>query len=503
MTKATRLCVGSRDGWKISLLLAILTLAGAGSAVWAQSEGEPPKTKHIPQTVQRVRLSINHSVALEFSTPIKKVVMADDKIAAAKIMSPKLVMITGRIFGFTQLVIWDKDNRQFLYDIRVDIDLSQLEQTLRDAAPRAEIKAYSILDNVVISGTVPDAPTADRLIELAKVFAAKVLNQLHVAGTHQILLRATIAEVVREAVRQLGLNGTFFGAKAFGGSNLDLINPTTIGLAKDTLIPIGLPNSFQIGSPGLGVAPTTTLYFGLPSSQLELFLLAMERDSLIRILAEPTQVTLSGHEASFVAGGELPIPTPTDDGLAITFREYGIKLRFLPVVQAGQIIRLDMTTEVSEPDFTNAVQIAGMTIPGFTKRRTHAVVEVGAGQTFAIAGLLSESMRGISTRIPGAGSLPVLGALFRSVNYQRSQTELIVLITADFAAPMNPEQVTYIPGADLQTPTDWQLYGLGMLYDDTIERSVSTTQPAQASVLPPGPLRGPWGPEQAQADSDE
>jgi pilus assembly protein CpaC len=251
----------------------------------------------------------------------------------------------------------------------------------------------------------------------------------------------------------------------------------------------------------MAVSPNTTLYFGLPRAQMELFLQAMAENSLVKVLAEPNLVAISGQQAEFLAGGELPIPTPNENGIAITFREFGIRLRFQPVVQAGEMIRLNVMSEVSEPDFTNAVQISGFTVPGIHTRRAQTVVEVGSGQTFAIAGLLSESVRGIATRVPGAGDIPVLGALFRSVRYEKAETELVILITPDLASPLNPNEVTYIPGQDLNSPNDWQLYGLGLLQDNTKKCDPAAKEPAQPSFAPPAPLCGPWGVQMPQSNA--
>jgi len=480
-----------------SVTLVQLFLGPSGYAQQQKANpGNPPKLVKLSRATEHISLSVNQSLALEFTQPVKKTAIANDQIASISVVSPKLVLVTGKSFGFTQLVLWDEAGGQYVYDIRVDVDMRRLEKTLRDAAPTAKVRVSSILDTVVLAGVVPDAPTAARLVALANVFARKVNNQLQTAGIQQVLLRATVAEISRKAVRTLGLNGAFFGAKAFGGSNLDLINPTSIGLQGGTAVPIDPPNHFQImGS--LGVAPTSTLYFGLPRTQMELFLKAMQENSLLRVLAEPNLIALSGQQAEFLAGGEFPVPTPSEDGLTITFREFGVRLKFRPVVQAGQIIRITVTSEVSEPDFTNAVQIAGLTIPGLNTRRTQTVVEVGSGHTFAIAGLLSESIRGIVNKIPGIGSLPILGALFRSVNYERSESELIVLVTPELASPLTAEQVSYIPGQNVFAPNDWQLYGLGLLQDDTAKGT--TTQPAQAPRLLPGPLYGPWGPSRTDA----
>ena len=454
-------------------------------------------SKQVTQNVsqpQQLKVSVNQTLSLSFSVPIKRAVIANEKVAAVSIISPKQVIITGKTFGFSQLLLWDETGEQLLYDVRVDVDMQRLAATIRDATPRAKVDVSTILDTVVLSGTVPDAPTAERIVNLAKIFAGKVENQLIVAGNQQVLLRATVAEVSRGAIRALGLNGTFFGAKAFGGSNVNMLNPTSIGLLKDTPVPIDVPNHFQISGADLVVNPTSTLYFGLPRAQMELFLQAMQDNSLVKVLAEPNLVAISGQSAEFLAGGELPVPTPTENGLAITFREFGIRLKFLPVVQAGGMIRISVTSEVSEPDFTNAVQISGLTIPGIQKRMAQTVVEVGSGQTFAIAGLLSENVRGVASRVPGVGQIPILGALFRSVRYERHETELVILITPDIASPLNPNEVNCVPGRENVVPNDWQVYGMGLL--EGCPSSSVVPEPAQPRFSPPGPLCGPWGPQQ-------
>jgi pilus assembly protein CpaC len=471
-------------------LCAVLLVVAGGTLSIGLAENQTPPN---PLTPQQVSISINQSLPLSFTVPIKRAAIADDKVATVNVISPKLVTITGKAFGFTQVILWDEMGGQTLYDVRVDMDMTRLAATIKQAAPRANIAVSTILDSVILTGTVPDAPTADRIVALAKIFAGKVQNQLIVAGSQQVLLRATIAEVSKEAIRALGINGTFFGSQAFGGSNQSMLNPTSIGLQANRLVPIDVPNQFQITGPDMQVQTTTPYYFGLPHAQLELFLQAMQENRLVRILAEPNLVAISGQHAEFLAGGQIPIPTPNLNGIAITFQEYGIRLKFQPVVQAGEMIRLNVTSEVSEPDYATAVVISGMTIPGLKTRRAQTVVEVGSGQTFAIAGLLSEHVRGVVNKFPGLGELPIIGALLRSHRYERSETELVILVTPDLAAPLNPDEAVYIPGQDFNSPNDWQLFGLGMLDQP---KASTTSQPAQPEFLPPGPLHGPWGPQQ-------
>ncbi len=478
---------------RIQNVIATLTVFLATTPIYAQKSAEP-KLYKLNVRKEQIKLTINETLAMEFVMPIKRAAVSNDQIASVTIVSPKLLLITGKKFGFTQLHIWDTTGSRMLFDIRVDVDMKRLLELIKQSAPRANVEIITMLDTAILTGVVPDAPTAERIVNLAKVFVPNIQNQLSIAGTQQVLLKTIIAEVSRNAIRSLGLNGTFFGTDAFGGSNIGSINPSSIGLEEGTAVPLSSPYKFAIIGSDLSVNSSTTIYFGLPKAQLELFLQALENNGLIKILAKPNLVAISGQSADFVAGGDLPIPTPTEDGIAITYREFGVKLSFQPVVQAGQIIRIKVTSEVSEPDYTNAVQISGLTIPGISKRKAETVVELGAGQTFAIAGLLSEQIRGITNKLPGLGNLPVIGALFRSVHFERSQSELVVLVTPEIVAPLNAKQVTYVPGDKIIPPNDWELYGLGLLESKTKPKNkIPTTQPV---YNPPTGLFGPWGMEE-------
>jgi pilus assembly protein CpaC len=218
-------------------------------------------------------------------------------------------------------------------------------------------------------------------------------------------------------------------------------------------------------------------------------------------LAEPNLVAISGETASFLVGGEFPIPVPQGvDQVTIEFREFGVRLNFTPVVRAGQRIRLHIAPEVSELDFASAVTIAGFSVPGLTQRRVESTVEVGNGQTLAIAGLLSDEVRGVASRIPGLGDLPVLGALFRSVEYRREITELVVLVTPEIIAPLNPRQVPPVPGEDFMDPNDFELYAMGLL-EPLHGGAENVAAPAaideDAAMVSSEPdqlsLHGPWG----------
>ena len=221
----------------------------------------------------------------------------------------------------------------------------------------------------------------------------------------------------------------------------------------------------------------------------------------MHILAEPTLITLNGHEASFLAGGEFPVPVAQEGGVvSVEFREYGIRLSFTPTVLSGQLIRLKIAPEVSEPDTANAVIIGGLPVPGKIIRNVRTTIELGSGQTFAIAGLLSQRTRAFARRVPGLGSLPILGVLFRSVQYQKSETELLIIVTPELIEPLNPAQVGPMPGENLRDPNNFRLFGLGQI-ENTSRVPAERLRRGKELFNEPSRLKGPWGPTDKEEGS--
>jgi pilus assembly protein CpaC len=351
------------------------------------------------------------------------------------------------------------------------------------------VRVEPVLDTLVLRGSVPDPTAADQVVQLAGIYAKKVQNQMRVAGVQQVLLRCTVAEVNKRALRQLGLNGWMAGDNfqdAFLVQQLGGINPANIGAAANTNVAGTVP--ILTGTNGIPLVQATTFSVGFPSVQMQLFVQALRENGLLRVLAEPNLVAITGQTASFLAGGEFPVPIPQyQDTITIEFKEFGVRLNFTPTVLGGQMIRLRVAPEVSEPDFSTAVQFAGFVIPGLTQRKAETTVEIGNGQTMAIAGLLSEELRGVARKIPGLGDIPVLGALFSSVEYRKSNTELVILVTPELAEAMTPGQVPTVPGEFMTEPNDFELFGLGLLEGrvsrpEGAEPTAPTTQPADASA---------------------
>lgn len=495
---------------------------------------------------QEILVLAGRSVVIDLSEPMARCQIADPEVAAVNILSPRQLVVTSRRAGSTQLIVWDANEGQVTMPVTVQLDLAELEAAIRKMAPKSTVQVQALRERVLLTGTVPDSDTADAIDKLAKAFvgelggrdsqrsssqgqsgqgteASRVINHMTVAGVHQVLLRCTVAEVSKAAIRKLGVNGWLAGDNVrdmFMVNNLDGINPSNIGAASTSNIlgsqyVTGAPTeSIGFGTPGIPTYPAPSgpeFTLGFPRVQMQLFFRALRENSLLRVLAEPNLIALSGQEATFLAGGEFPVPIPQGLGTTtIEWKKFGVLLRFTPTVIGQQKIRLSVRPEVSERDFTTQVTLTGgTTVPGIKARNAETTVELVNGATIAIAGLLNEEIQASASKIPGLGDMPVLGALFSSVEYQRNQTELVILVTPELVAAMNPDQVSPVPGQFMTDPNDYELFGLGMLEGKPLAEAQSDNAALETSAAPKyrkfrtSPeqlsLHGPWG----QADESE
>lgn len=494
-------------GWG-RLGLALLLSAPLASLTSAQTntgtrdaDGIQISVRDVTTQGQLVRVPVNKSVLVDFSRPVAEARLAKPDIADVTATSPRQLIITGRTFGTTQLIVWFSETEQRVFDVAVDLEMERLLASIRTSVPRARVQAHALLDAVVLTGDVPSADDAERILQIAGVFSPNVINHMRVAGAQQVMLRCTVAEVSRSATRQLGFNGFVAGdtSNPFAIQNLSNINPSNIGAPEGALATSRIP--FVVGQGGIPVGQNSTLSIGFPRVQMQVFIQALKENGLLRVLAEPNLVAINGQEASFLAGGEVPIPITTDERIKIEYKEFGVRLNFTPIVLNENTLRLKVAPELSEPDFTNSVTFGGISIPGFATRRISTVVEIGPGQTFALGGLLNERVRAVVRKIPGLGDIPVLGPLFSSVEYQSDETELVVLCTPELVEPIAAGEVTYIPGADHKHPNDIELFLLGEMGEftgDAVRPGINQTTSAKATDEY-GPtdafkLRGPVGP---------
>lgn len=405
----------------------------------------------------RVSLVMNKSAVLTTRAAYKRVSVGSPEVADVNTIGPSSLLVTAKKAGTTQLIVWDDDDRSQVVDVVVQADLDALRAQIKELFPGSRIEASVAAGQIVLKGQVPSVQVAEQAVQLAQPYGQKVLNFLEVAGGQQIDLQVRFAEVSKAATNQLGFNFGYNDGRSFMGNNIGQVSP--LGFKENsagTAVPSITSPSASVTLFGLaGVGDTTVAYY----------IAALRQNNLLRVLAEPNMVVISGQEANFVAGGEFPIPVSqggsvAGGGTAITveYRTYGVKLRFTPVVLGDGKIRLKVSPEVSDLDFTTAVKFNGFVIPGLSQRRLETVVEMREGQTLALAGLLNNSVTASKDVTPLLGDLPVVGALFRSVRYQRKETELVVIVTPRLVEAMNPAQVPLLPGERWRHPTEGDLF---------------------------------------------
>jgi pilus assembly protein CpaC len=386
-------------------------------------------------------------------------------------------------------------------EITAEFDLQEMNNQLKAMFPASKIEATVLNGAVALRGRVPNLQTAEQAVAVASPYSERVLNFLEVSGGQQVMLQVRFAEVSKSATNAMGVNLNYVCGPFVGGSNIGQVNPSSrlpyTGNVGDT----PPADSFPLDG-ATTVNPAVTVFGAgqIGSFYFEYFVQALRQNNLLRVLAEPNLVAMSGQEASFLAGGEYPIPVTQgggDGGTAITieYREFGVRLRLVPVVLGDGRIRLKVAPEVSDLDFTTAVRINGFVVPGLTSRKMETSIEMAEGQTFAIAGLLNNTVTSSKDVTPLLGDIPVVGTLFRSVRYQRKETELVVLVTPRVVAAMNPDQIPLLPGENWHHPEELDLI---------LNKNIGGEKPgpgaadnkasgAAAANTPPSRYRGQYG----------
>ncbi len=435
-----------------------------------------------------ITLSIGQSTVVYAPWPVKRVSISDPNIADAQALTADQVLVMGRSVGSTDLLMWNDAEELWRGRIEVGGDVGYIRDELARLFPRSTLAVSQSRDMVVITGQVARAEEADQLHRFLDATKVNYVDMTSLAGVQQVRLKVRIAEVSRTAIRSIGVNGFMTGNDAFGGVTIGpasggALNPITIGIPSGTTAAHGLPFQF---TDAVGVAQTMTLFGGITDWNLELFVQALSENQYLRILAEPTLVALSGQEASFLAGGQFPIPvaqtiTSGAAGTSITieYKEYGVRLSFRPIVLGNGKISLHVAPEVSELTDTGAVTIQGFRVPALLTRKAETTLELYNGQTFGMAGLLSTSSNARTSKVPGLGDLPILGALFRSARYQLGETELVVLVTASLVEPLSLASTPPLPGVLHNPPNDWEFYAMGQVESS----KPPELSPAQAAWL--------------------
>ena len=409
-------------------------------------------------TSRFVPLGIGKSVAIDLPADIKDVLVADPKIANAVIRSSRRVYMIGVKVGQTNIFFFDADGKQIAgFDIAVTRDLNGLRAALKQSMPNADIRIEGVGDGVMLSGSAASAGEAQQAFDLASRLAGdgtKVVNGITVRGRDQVMLKVTVAEVRRDVIKQLGvdLSGTF----NYGSAVVNLNTQNPFSASGTTLSNTSFSGNFK------GINAT---------------LRAMDRAGVLRTLAEPNLTAISGETASFVAGGEFPIPnglscdttkSPPVCQPQVDFKKFGVSLVFTPVVLSEGRISLKVMTEVSDISTDNALTLAvpgstaSLTIPSITTRRAETVVEITSGGSLALAGMIQEQTKQQINGVPGLMQLPILGSLFRSRDYINNQTELMVLVTPYVVHAVAQKQLSR-PDDGFADPNDQSTVLLGRL----------------------------------------
>jgi pilus assembly protein CpaC len=434
----------------IIVLLALLP-ADSWAAGYATQATEDTGVLH---------LVAGKSIVLKSAEPVKRVSVAKPEIADFILISPQEVYVLGKAAGVTTLMLWHDKKLIAIYDVEVGYDISQLKEKLNQVLPEEkDLRVLATNESVTLSGKISNTTNLSQALALARAYAPKgqVNNLVEVGGVHQVMLEVRVAEMSRSITKELGFNLT--GIK--GGNQFGV---TTLG----GLTSLARPSEANIesGGPfGLFVTPAVNALFRFNRGQWSWtgFIDALREDGLAKVLAEPTLIALSGQSASFLAGGQFPVPIPQGLGtVAIEYKDFGVRLAFTPTVLSENKISMKVAPEVSELDFSTAVQIEGFVVPGLRARKAETVIQLADGQSFAIAGLLSENIRDVSSKYPILGDIPILGALFRSRAFQKNETELVIIATPHIAKPLDMAKQS-LPTDNYVEPDDMELYLLGLM----------------------------------------
>jgi pilus assembly protein CpaC len=482
-------------------VLACAALMASAGALPAQSQGYAARqTVATGSGPQMVNLPRGTSFAVDLPADARDVIVSNPAVAEANVHSPRRITVIGIAPGETDAVFLDAAGRTILtLRVRVDAGVSALQDTLGRIAPGAQVRAEAVNDSIILTGMVTSAAEADRVAAVARAFVSapeKVLNMLTVAGSDQVTLRVRIVEVQRNAIKQLGFDTNavlgqvgstqfLLGQAASFGINGSLLGGITSGFSRDTTQNFQQQAPCGAGFPAGALCPVTvngpedsanwdTAQPGTGPGSDDLnkgsaIIKAFERVGLLRTLAEPNLTSVNGESASFLAGGEFPVPVGRDrDGnITIEYKPYGVSLSFRPVVLSEGRISLQISAEVSELTQTGGITLGAGTdtalnIAGLNVRRVQNTVEMPSGGSMMIAGLLQESTRQAIDSLPGLGGLPVLGQLFRSRDYLSGETELVVIVEPFIVTPQGPGRMQ-TPADGLRIATDAQTIFFGQL----------------------------------------
>ena len=417
--------------------------------------------------MSRLALVVNKSQTVRVAVPVSDVLVGSSDIADVVPISDRSLYLLGKKIGTTNVSVFDADKRLVsLIEIEVKPDLDNLDQQIRQTTGDGSLRVRSIGERTVLTGVAHDAPTVDRAMGVAP---PGTVNLTRVKSPQQVLLKVRFVEVNRTAGRDLGLRLEYGGGRTALNSGV-VGNASQVTSQPSGISVAGLAGAAVNSAITTGVPFATLIQgFGGSGNRLDLFISALESKGLLRRLAEPNLIAMSGDRAEFLAGGEIPIPIANQSvngspQITVSYKEFGVKLAFTPTVLTNGSIHLLLEPEVSDIDPTLAVAVGGgVSVPGLTKRRAKTAVELRDGQSFAIAGLLQNQSNRSIEQLPFLGSIPILGALFRSSDFQERETELVVIVTPGLVKPAKPGQLLATPLNTTVPANDVDLFVNGQL----------------------------------------
>lgn len=460
-------------------ILAVLggtVVSGAAGEARAQAEGPvtvSPRVVGLEAGTHagEMRVPLNKSQILKVDRRIADLLVGNPEVADVMPLTDRSIYVLGKELGSTNLTIYGPQRRLIaVVDIAVTPDEGGLRRHLHEIMPEEDIEVRAANGGLVLSGTVSTARQLDRALQVAESYAPDaVTNLMTVRGSQQVLLQVRVAEVQRTLTRELGLQPDIT-SEDFVFSTFDGLDPTNFAGASLNLA----ANEFTV----------------------DMLIDALEAKGAVKVLAEPNLVALSGDTATFLAGGEFPVPVARDDDdgeitLTIEWKQFGVSLGFTPTVLDNELINLRVAPEVSEIDRINSISINGTVIPGLSTRRAVTTVELRDGQSFAIAGLLQNDMTTQVRQLPGLGDIPLLGALFRSSSFQREETELVIIVTPRLVKPAAAGTLA-APTDTFRPPSEADLFLMGRV-EGTPENVPVGSAAAALGARPDGGIAGPYG----------
>ncbi|HZE68481.1 MAG TPA: type II and III secretion system protein family protein [Pyrinomonadaceae bacterium] len=423
---------------RVNLLLASLILVLAQSVMYSQETSYKASFKQNAEPVA-VNVLVGQSRVINFDRPVGRFSVSNPEIAEAVLVTPDQVLVNGKAFGQVNFIAWEQAGGQYLvFDVYVRANLSLIDSQIRALFPKDDIRLSQANGSVVLSGSASSPATAAQAQSVVEAAGFKTVNMLAspVKNTAQVQLQVRVAEVSRNRMKDFGTSyayqGGSSGVYANSGGGPSSLSNVTNGILSGTFS--SALNLFVMGGNTLSM------------------IRALQQQGALRELAEPNLIAMDGQQASFLAGGEFPVPVVQGGGdrssVSIIFKEYGVRLNFKPTIIDEDHIRLELEPEVSTIDFANGVKFDGFLIPGLRTRRAKTGVELRDGQSFALAGLLDNNESRTLSKVPVLGDIPILGSLFKSKNFQKNETELMFIVTAQMVKPVNRDDLPQMRGID-------------------------------------------------------